>query len=310
MTTDAAAERGGRVAAAPRRWVELALLATLASLWAASYTLIEIGIRTIPPMTLIAGRTVLAGTLLFVILQLRGVRLPRDLATWRHFFVQGCLNTVFPFTLIAWAQLSIDASLATILNSTTPIFAFLFTWAVTRHEAVTGRKLFGVVSGIAGICLIVGLDALEGLGRGVVAQLAVLLASAFYGMAVIFGRRFNGIDPMATATGSLIGGAVLLLPLCLAIDRPWTLAPAWGSLAALVALAVFSTALALCIYFRLLRTLGSVGTTAQAYLRAPIGVLFGVVFLGEVLAPNAAVGLVFVLAGVVAMTLPGRRARS
>jgi drug/metabolite transporter (DMT)-like permease len=204
---------------------------------------------------------------------------------------------------------TIDASLATILNSTTPIFAFLFTWAITRHEAVTARKFFGVAAGLAGICLIVGVDALDGLGRNVLAQLAVLLASVCYGMAVIFGRRFNGLDPMAAATGSLLCGAVLLFPVSLAVDAPWTLAPSLRSMLAVVAIAVFSTALGLVIYFRLLRTLGSVGTTAQAYLRAPIGVAFGVIFLGESLPATAAIGLVCVIAGVAAMTVPGRRRR-
>jgi drug/metabolite transporter (DMT)-like permease len=244
---------------------------------------------------------------LLAVMRLRGIRLPREPASGRHFLVQGCLGTVLPFTLIAWAELTIDAGLATILNSTTPIFAFLFTWAVTRHEAVTGRKLFGVVSGLGGICLIVGVDALAGLGREIAAQLAVIAASACYGMAVIFGRRFNGIDPIAAATGSLLGGTLVLLPVCLVVDRPWTLSPSPSSLAAAAALAVFSTALAFIIYFRLLRTLGSVGTTAQSYLRAPLGVALGIVFLGEALAPSAAAGLVFVLMGVAAMTLPRRQ---
>jgi drug/metabolite transporter (DMT)-like permease len=112
---------------------------------------------------------------------------------------------------------------------------------------------------------------------------------------------------MAPAAGSLLAGAAVLIPLSLAVERPWTLSPSASSLAALAALAVFSTAIAFVIYFRLIQTLGSVGTTAQAYLRVPIGVALGVLFLGERLSPTAWTGLACVVVGVAAMTIPARR---
>lgn len=220
------------------------------------------------------------------------------------FLFQALLNSVIPFTLIAWGQQTVDASLATILNSTSPIFTFLITWGITRHEPATGRKLFGV---FAGIGLIVGLGALGGLGKELIAQLAIIVATLCYSGAAIFGRSFAGLDPMAPAAGSLLCCAALLIPASLIIDRPWTLAPSSTSVLALLALSVFSTALAFVIYFRLIKTLGSVGTTAQAYLRVPIGVLIGVFFLGETLALSAWFGFAFVIAGVVAMTLPPRK---
>lgn len=287
--------------------VEFALLALLATLWGASYTFIKLGVATIPPVTLIAARTVIAGGVLLVILRMRGIGLPRDAATWRHLALQACINSVLPFTLIAWAETRIDAGLAAILNSTTPIFAFLITWAITRHEAVTLRKLLGTISGLGGICLIIGVGALSQLGQDLWGQLAIVAASVSYGAAAIYGHNFRHLDPMVPATGSLLCGAALLLPLSLVIDRPWTLTPSAESLLALLGLAVFSTALAFVIYFRLLHTLGSVGTTSQAYLRIPVGVGIGVVFLGETLNGSAWIGLIFVFAGVAAMSLPGRK---
>ena len=128
---------------------ELTLLLALATLWGASYTFIKIGVETIPPVTLIAARTLIAGGILLAVIRARGLTVPRDAATWRRFLAQACLNSVIPFTLIAWAERTVDAGLATILNSTSPIFAFLLTLAITRHEPVTGRKLFGVAAGIA-----------------------------------------------------------------------------------------------------------------------------------------------------------------
>jgi drug/metabolite transporter (DMT)-like permease len=291
----------------PNMAVELALLLLLATLWGASYTFIKLGVATIPPITLIAARTAIAGLLLLAIMRWRGIRMPRDLATWRRFLFQACLNSVIPWTLIAWGERLVDAGLATILNSAAPIFTFLLTALVTQHEAPTPRKLFGVIAGMAGICLIVGVDAFHGLGRGLLAEVAIVAATLCYAGAAIFGRGFRGLDPMAPAAGSLVAGAAILIPLSLAVEEPWTLAPSANSILALLGLAVFSTAAAFVIYFRLIQTLGSVGTTAQAYLRVPIGVAIGVAFLGERLSPTAWVGLACVVAGVAAMTIPPRK---
>jgi len=285
---------------------ELGLLCALSTLWGSSYAFIKLGVATIPPVTLIAARTVIAGLLLLAVLRLRGIRMKWSADDRRDFAVQALLNSVVPFTLIAWAQQSVDSSLATILNSTSPIFAFLLTWLVTRHEAVTVRRLFGGIAGIAGVALIVGTEALAGLGSELLAQLAIVAATVCYAGAALFGRRFGGLDPMVPAAGSLLSGAVILIPVSLIVDRPWTLAPSSLSLLALAALSIFSTAAALVLYFRLLRTLGAAGATAQSYLRVPVGVAIGVLFLGEALASTAALGLLAVVAGVAAMTLPKR----
>ncbi|WP_026872415.1 DMT family transporter [Inquilinus limosus] len=282
------------------------LLALLATLWGASYSFIKLGVATIPPVTLIAARTLIAGGILLLVLRLRGIALPTDGQTWRLFAVQALVNSTIPFVLIAWGETRIDAGLAAILNSTSPIFTFLFTWAVTRHEAVTGRKLFGVAAGVAGITLVIGLDALSGAGQQLLPQLAIVAATVCYGIAAIFGRNFKDLDPMVPAAGSMLAGAAMLIPLSLLLDRPWALAPSAASLGALAGLAVVSTALAFVIYFRLIASLGSVATMAQAYLRVPVGVAIGVVFLGETPAPTALSGLALVVIGVAAMTLPNR----
>jgi len=284
---------------------EYVLLLVLATLWGASYSLIKVGVETIPPVTLIAGRTLIAATLLIAIVRWRGLRLPRDAETWRRFLIQACLNSAIPFTLIAWGEQGVDAGLATVLNSTAPIFVFLLTAAITRHEPVTIRKLFGIISGMAGVCLIIGSEALSGFGEQLLAPLAIVVAAICYAGAAIFGKTFKDLDPILPAAGSLICGAAILIPACLLIDKPWNLMSSRDSMLALIGLSVFSTALALVIYFRLVHTLGSVGVTSQAYLRVPIGVAIGVVFLGEQLTLVALLGLACVVAGVAAMTASG-----
>lgn len=295
--------------AQPRYATNLALLLVLATLWGASYTFIKIGVATIPPVTLIAARTLIAGAVLLAIMGVRGIALPREPALWRRFLVQACFNSVIPFTLIAWAESHVDAGLATILNSNAPIFTFLLALVFLRHDPPTPRQLFGVVAGLAGICLVVGVNALAGLGQQLVAQLALVAAAVSYGAAAIFGRNFNGLDPMVPAAGSMICGAVVLLPVSAIFEQPWTLQPSTASLLALVGLAVFSTALAFVIYFRLIQTLGPVGTTAQAYLRVPIGVALSVFVLGETPSATAWAGLACVIIGIAAMTIPARTSR-
>ncbi|MBN9597718.1 MAG: EamA family transporter [Afipia sp.] len=290
-----------------RTAVNLALLVLLATLWGAAYTLVKVGVETIPPLTLISGRTLIAGAILLAIMRLRGITMPRDPAVWKRFMIQACLNSVVPFTLIAYAERHVGAGLATILGSNAPIFAFLLALLFVRHERPTLRQSFGVAAGLTGICLVVGVDALNGLGQNVMAQLALVLSAVMFGAAALFGRNFNGLDSMVPAAGSMICGAIILIPLSLVIDRPWTLTPSTASIVALIALAVFSTALAFVIYFRLIQTLGSVGATAQAYLRVPLGVGLGVVFLGETLSPTVWIGLVFVVVGIAAMTIPARK---
>ncbi|MGJ4961780.1 DMT family transporter [Bradyrhizobium sp. HKCCYLRH3061] len=287
---------------------DLALLLLLSTLWGASYTLIRIGVETIPPLTLIAARTLIAGLLLAAIIRSRGLAWPRERRIWQRFLIQAGLNSVVPFTLIAWAERTIEAGLATILNATSPIFTFLLTALVTRHEPVTLRKLIGVAAGLAGTSLIVGVEALHGLGQQLWAQLAIVAATICYAGAAILGKSFKGLDPMLPAAGSLLSGAAVLIPVALVVDHPWALAPSLRSVLALTALATVSTAAAMVIYFRLVQTLGSIGATAQSYLRVPIGVAIAVAGLGEHLAPTAWIGLGCIIIGVLAMTMPVRKA--
>jgi drug/metabolite transporter (DMT)-like permease len=201
----------------------------------------------------------------------------------------------------------VASGLASVLNSTSPIFVFLITALVTRHEATGALKLAGACLGIGGVCLIVGVDVLTGLGRQVGAQLAILLGALLYGGAAIYGKRFSHLPPTVTATGTMVWASVCLVPASLVLEAPWTLRPSLPSLAAAAVLAVACTGAALLIYFRLVRTLGSMGVASQAYLRAGVGVMLGVAVLGETITPVVGLGLAAAIAGVAAINWPLRR---
>jgi drug/metabolite transporter (DMT)-like permease len=293
-----------------RGWRDYILLLALACCWSSTYPLTKIGLGSIPPITFISARSLIAAAFLLVILWIRGLRIPTDAKAWKLFAFQQTINSTVPFLMITWAQQYVPAAPTVVLASTTPIFAFLITWAITRHEPATLLKLAGAILGLAGTAVIIGLDALGGLSSDILAEMVILLATISFACATIFGLRLSDYDPMVVAAGSLLFGGLVLLPLSLVVDHPWALHPTPQALVAVVTMGIFSSALGLMLFYMCLSRLGTLTTNAQGYLRIPIGVGLSVVLLGEAVPPNLALGLVLVMAGVAAMTIPAEQYRN
>jgi len=284
----------------------VALVCLLALLWGSSFPLLRVAAESIPPLSLAAIRAGGAALILGAVLG-RQLSQVRDVArAGSAIWVQALFNCIVPWLLIAWAASRVEASLMAILNSLSPVFIFLITWGITKHEPATPRKFVGVLLGMAGVLAIIGPDALSGLGGNALAELACVAGSLAYAIAGIIGTRYHKVSPLVPAAGSIIIAALFMVPLALLTDA-WTAAPTARSLWAAAALCVFSTGLAMVVYFRLLGTIGSIATSAQAYLRIFVGVGAGVLLLDERLTTSMVVGLFLVVAGVVAMTWPRRR---
>jgi len=279
----------------------------LACLWGGSYPLLKVAVETVPPFTVVALRAAIAGVILLAALGRRADQL-RDVAreSPRALAIQSVFTCIVPWLLIASAMRTLDASLAAILNSLSPIFIFLITAFVTRHEPLNARKGLGVALGIAGVVTIVGVDALRGFGGQTVAELACIAGAISYAIAGVTGVRFARASPLVPAAGSTLIAACVIAPVALVLEEPWTIQASFASIAAIVAGAVLSTALAQVVYFRLLATVGSIAMSSQAYLRIVVGVGLSIAFLGEMPKPQAWAGLALVVAGVVAMTWPAR----
>jgi drug/metabolite transporter (DMT)-like permease len=286
---------------------DYALLLALACCWSSTYPLTKIGLTAIPPISFISARSLVAAFFLLAVLWMRGIKMPTDGKAWKLFAFQQVINSTFPFLIITWAQQYVPASSTVVLASTTPIFAFLITWGITRHEPATLLKLLGAILGLAGTAVIIGLDALSGLGHEIFAEIAILVATLSFACATIFGLKLTEYDPMVVAAGSLLFGGLVLLPAALIVDHPWTwtLQLTAKAIAATIAMGIFSSALGLMLFYMCLVRLGTLTTNAQGYLRIPIGVGLSVLLLGETVPSNLALGLVLVMAGVAAMTLPG-----
>jgi len=285
------------------------LLLALACAWSSTYPLTKLGLESIPPITFIVARSLIAALFLLVILWLRGLALPTELKAWKLFALQQIINSTFPFLIITWAQQYVPAANTVVLAATTPIFAFLITWGITRHEPATLLKLSGAILGLAGTAVIIGLDALTSFDQEIFAEIAILLATLSFAFGTIFGLRMSTYQPTVVAAGSLLFGGLVLLPVSLVVEHPWTLHPTGQSIVAAAAMGIFSSALGLMLFYMCLTRLGTLTTNAQAYLRIPIGVALSVLLLGEAVPPNLAAGLVLVMAGVAAMTIPTAQIR-
>jgi drug/metabolite transporter (DMT)-like permease len=230
--------------------------------------------------------------------------MPRDRASWAAFFGMGILNNMIPFCLIVWGQTHIASGLASILNATTPLFAVVVAHLMTSDEKMTGNRLFGVLVGFAGVAYMIGLDALRDLGANVLAQLAVLGAAISYSFAGIFGRRFRqmGMAPLIPAAGQVTASTILMLPIALIVDRPWTLAaPSAETWMALLGLALLSTAVAYVLFFRILAAAGATNLMLVTFLIPVSAILLGAAVLGEQLQGKHLVGMAMIAIGLAAI---------
>jgi drug/metabolite transporter (DMT)-like permease len=279
-----------------------AMLTALSVIWGGSFFFTGIAVKELPPFTIVAARVGLAALALLIGLRIAGVPMPRAPKIWAAFFGMGLMNNMIPFSLIVWGQGHIASGLASILNATTPLFGVVVAHFLTRDEKMTGGRLAGTIVGFAGVALMIGPSALTGLGSHLMAELAILGAALSYSLAGIFGRRFKsmGIDPIVTATGQISTSAVLMIPLALFIDTPWTLpVPGVPTIAAILAIALVSTALAYIIFFRILASAGATNLMLVTFLIPVSAILLGWLFLGEVLAPQHFIGMATIVAGLV-----------
>ena len=279
-------------------WLRLMILSFL---WGGSFFFVSVAVPYLPALTIVLVRVGLGALVLALILRALRVPFPRGAAVWRALAVMGLLNNAVPFSLFVLAQGQISGGLAAILNATTPLWGVLVAHLATKDERLTPARVFGVVAGLVGVSVMMG----GALGDGTLLAQAACVAAAFsYALAGIWGRRFRtlGVAPLATAYGQCTTASVMLLPLVLLIDRPWTLAmPPTPVLAALLGLAILSTALAYGLYFRLLATAGAVNLLLVTFLIPVSAIALGVLVLGESLLARHAAGMALIALGLAAI---------
>jgi drug/metabolite transporter (DMT)-like permease len=277
-----------------RNW---GLLLLLALLWGSSFFFYKILVAVLPPVTVVLGRVGIAAVAMNLWLVAQGQRMPLGRRLWLRFALLGFLNNVLPFILIAWGETRISSGMASILNATTPIFMVAVAHWGTEDEKLSPGKAVGIALGILGVIVLVGPSALGG-GGTVWGELAVVGASCAYGFGGVYSRRFKDLTPLVAATGQITGATLLLIPLSLVIDRPWTLPmPGTDAWASLLAIALVNTALAYVVYYRMVASVGVTYISLVTFLIPVIALLLGAVFLGESVTLSALAGMAIIALG-------------
>lgn len=275
------------------------MLVALAAVWGASFLFIRICVDDLGAVSLASGRLLLAAATLAALL-LPARRLSRPRAPVRRYVLLGAVNAAAPFTLIALAEKRLDASLAAIINASTPLFSAVV-GALAGDERITRRRGIGLVLGMAGVGLVVGLAHQTVNVAFLLSAGCSVLAALCYAIGTTYAKHaLAGEPPNTLAFGQQIAAGTLMLPL-VALSPPPHPGNA-GALAALAALAVASTALAYLIYFRLLAEVGPTNTLAVTFLVPIFGVLWAAIFLGEQLTVGTLAGGAVILVSVSLVT--------
>ncbi len=285
--------------------VDWGLLLLLGLVWGGTFYFGKVALALWPPFTVVLGRIVIGAVLLNVVVILTGHRLPRDPQLWRALLVMGLLNSVIPFCLIVSGQTQITSGLAAILYATTSLFTVVLAPVFVASERLTPARLLGVLLGLAGVAIMLGPEVLRDPGSATLAKLAVLGGSVSYALAAIWGRRLHGVPSPVAAAGQLSVAAVIMLPLTLVVDRPWTLPPPTPQvMGAILGLGLLSTTIGYLLYFTILRRAGSINVSLVTLLVPPSALLLGGLFLSEATTGLELAGLALIALGL--LVIDGR----
>jgi drug/metabolite transporter (DMT)-like permease len=279
------------------------MLFTLALIWGASFLFIKIGVQEMSPATLVSLRLAFGVATLGVIVAARPALIAGWRGYWRLAILVAIFNVMIPYLLISWGETHIFSGTASILNATTPLFTVLLAsvWIGNGHEALTWRKVLGILIGFLGVFVVFGLDVRAFSDQSlpiILGELAVVGASASYGVGGLLSRRYAG-----KGTGTLVGpltsltaGLIISIPVTLLWNPPTAL-PSWKAIGAIAALGVLGTGVAYLFYFWLIRNVGAPRTSMVTYLLPFTALFWGWLVFGEPILPNALLGLALVLLG-------------
>lgn len=280
-----------------RAWVEMLLLAII---WGGSFLSIRVALDEITPLTSVAHRTTWAMLVLWIVIAIMRVPVPRDPKIWLAFLIMGLLNNVIPFTLMAWGQLYIETGLTSILNAFTAVVGVVIASMFFSDERIILRKGIGVVLGFFGVAVAIGLENFRTFDLRSMAQLAIIGGTIAYAFAGVWARKkLVGMPPQLAAAGMLTGSTVIMLPLVWFVEGPISFDLQPRTILAIGYYAIIATAAAYLLYYRVLAMAGSGNLMLVTLLVAPIAITLGAVVLDEKLGANAYLGFAILALGLI-----------
>jgi len=272
-------------------------LTGLSIVWGGTFLFQGLAVRTMPPLTVTFCRVFFAAAVFWLLVLATKQHMPRDRHTWSMFFTMGLINNAIPFSLITWEQTHVEGGIASIMNATVACFAVVLAHFLTRDEKLTARKALGVTIGFLGAYVLLRPELQGGVSMRGFGELAGLLASLSLALAGIFGKRFKAQPPMVTATGMLTCSSLIMFPLIMVVDQPWTLVPNAEGAGAIAGLVLLSTVVAYVLYFSVLRSAGATNLLLVTLLMPISAHILGALFLSEPLYVSSALGMLCILVG-------------
>ncbi len=288
----------------PGAWARLILLGMI---WGASFIATEVALEGFAPLTLVAGRIAIAALALTAAAHALGHGLPRWRAplgrrTWAFALAIALMTNAAPFSLLSWAQTHVGAGLAAVFMALLPLMVLPLSHFLIPGETMTPRKLGGFALGSVGVALLIGPQALEGLGGAgpqLLAEFACLLAVFLYACGSLTAKKAPPTHPVSFAAAALLLAALIVAPLALIVEQPWRQpAPDWRAAGAVVALGLLPTAAAQVLLLQILSRAGPPFLSLVNFMVPVWALMFAVAVLGEAVAPRAGAALALIFLGV------------
>ena len=274
------------------------VLFALGALWGSSFGAIKIALHGVTPLTVMSVRILLAGAALLLLILVRKTPFPRGIQNWIKIGWMALFGTLIPFFLVPWGQLQIDSSLASILMAVNPLFALTLGHFFSDHESFTLRQLLAMLVGFSGILLVFGENAISSINGNIWAQLAVIGAGFCYTISGVIVSRVRGASADSVSASIFICSSVIVFPLWMILEQPWSLHFETESLLALIHLGLVSTGMAFLMRYYIILRAGAVFLSYVAFIIPMFGILFGIFFLDETISVNTMGAVVLILSGV------------
>ena len=276
------------------------LFILLGFLWGSSYLFIKIGVDAgLQPFTLVTLRLLVGFVLLAVVVAAAREELPRGLRTYGHLLVMAAFSVAIPFSLITWAEQSVDSTLAAVLNGSVPLFVIVIAAVVLRDEPISANRVLGLAVGFVGVAILVGFDPAQLASGDLAAELALIGSSVSYAVGAVYARRMvHGLRPMIPAVFQVGFALVMAGALALVFERPLTLPMRADAILAIVWLGLLGSGAAYLVFFRLLGRWGATRTSLVAYLLPVYGIVLGALVLGEAVDARLLIGTALVIGGI------------
>jgi drug/metabolite transporter (DMT)-like permease len=280
--------------------VDWLLFILLGFVWGSSYLFIKIGVDAgLQPFTLVSLRLLVGFALLAVVVAAAREQLPRNARMYGHLVVMAAFSVAIPFSLITWAEQSVDSTLASVLNGSVPLFVIVIAAVFLRDEPISINRLVGLALGFIGVAILVGFDPADLVGGDLAAKLALIGSSLSYAIGGVYARRMvHGLRPMIPAVFQVGFALVMVGILALIFERPLTLPLRPDAILAVIWLGLLGSGAAYLLFFRLLGRWGATRTSMVAYLLPVFGIVLGAVVLSEEIDAGLLVGTALVIGGI------------